>query len=79
MAAGYRRCSSSSGGEALRERIDRMPNEEYQRLLRLLLRWSAQAASPVATGAIERVTADLDATTRPRVRSATSAATTSRR
>ena len=29
-----RRCSSATGGEALRGRIDEMPNEEYQRLLR---------------------------------------------
>ena len=27
-------CSPAPGGEALRERIDEMPNEEYQRLLR---------------------------------------------
>ena len=33
------------GGEALRERIDSMPNEEYQRLLRVRRRRAARAAA----------------------------------
>ena len=33
------------GGEALRERIDAMPNEEYQRLLRVAGRRAARAAA----------------------------------
>ena len=66
------------GGEALRERIDRMPNEEYQRLLRLA---PAELRGRLAGGeqAIERVAADLDDDALWRPPSATSAATTSRR
>jgi pyruvate dehydrogenase E1 component len=47
------------GGEALRERIDLMPNEEYQRLLRLE---PGELRSRLAggDGAIGRVVADLD-------------------
>ena len=51
------------GGEALRRRIDAMPNEEYQRLLRARRRPSCASSCP-ATGAdrrdIERAIADLD-------------------
>jgi pyruvate dehydrogenase E1 component len=56
------RLFSETGGEALRQRIDQMPNEEYQRLL--------QAPGPVlrdrlpgvgsVRGDVQRLTADLD-------------------
>ena len=38
-------CSTRDGGEALRARIDAMPNEEYQRLLRAPGRRAARAAA----------------------------------
>jgi pyruvate dehydrogenase E1 component len=50
---------SRPGGEALRERIDRMPNEEYQRLLRMPP-GELRTRFPAGDGAIERIVADLD-------------------
>ena len=47
------------GGEALRERIDRMPNEEYQRLLRLKPP-ELRERLPGGEAAIERLVSDLD-------------------
>ncbi len=46
------------GGEALRERIDHMPNEEYQRLLRLPAK-ELRERLPGGEASIERLTADL--------------------
>ena len=70
--AGWR--CSRAGGEELRERIDEMPNEEYQRLLRADARRAARAPAEVDGAA--RGELDDDELRR---RSATSAATTSAR
>ena len=72
-------CSSATGGEALRRRIDEMPNEEYQRLLRAT---PAELRERLpGSGRGSRDVARLVARPRRRraraARSATSAATTS--
>ncbi len=47
------------GGEALRDRIDRMPNEEYQRLLRLPAA-DLRERLPAGDAGLERLVGELD-------------------
>ena len=63
------------GGEALRHRIDAMPNPEYQRLLRCHPDELRQRL-PGADEALARLVGDLDDAAAARAPSATWAATT---